>query len=358
MNILQFMAILKKYFLRAILFTVASLIAWFFYGYSLGGWTVALSTVFIIIVLGLLETSISFDNAIVNVNVLKGMNETRQRRFLTRWMVIAVFGMRVIFPVLLVAIFAQLTPWEALTMAITDPNHYGQVLNDSHIVIAGFGWAFLMMVWLKFFFNKEKSIHWLNRLEQWLTKLGQMEAIEAAVVLIILEVFSYFIDPAHAHEFFVAGVWWVVLYILINGIWSFFGHGEHGANMVAKTGLVSFIYLEILDASFSLDGVIGAFALSNNIFIIAMGLGIGAFFVRSFTIYMLRQGTLQSYRYLEHGAFYAVIALAIMMLIGTIIHLPEVVVWWLWLLFIAGSLYSSRMVNRNQKTRYQKLFWR
>ena len=82
-----------------------------------------------------------------------------------------------------------------------------------------------------------------------------------------------------------------------------------------KTGLISFLYLEILDASFSLDGVIGAFALSSNIFVIAAGLGIGAFFVRSFTIYMLRQGTLQSYRYLEHGAFYAVVALAIMMLV-------------------------------------------
>lgn len=104
--------------------------------------------------------------------------------------------------------------------------------------------------------------------------------------------------------------------------------------MVAKTGLTSFLYLEVLDASFSLDGVIGAFALSNNLLIIAAGLGIGAFFVRSFTIYMLKAGTLQSYRYLEHGAFYAVIALAIMMLIGSIIHLPEVVIGGIGLVFI------------------------
>lgn len=345
----------RKYFFRAIVFTIVCLVTGFFYGYSLWWREVALSSVFIIIVLGLLETSISFDNAIVNVNVLKGMNDTRQKRFLTRWMVIAVFGMRVVFPVLLVAIFAGMTPWAALSLAVTDPSQYGHILNDSHIVIAGFGGAFLMMVGLKFFFNKEKSIHWLRRFEQSLTKLGQMEAIEAATVLIVLEVFSYFIDPAHAHEFFVAGVWWVVLYILINGIGSFFWHGEHGANMVVKTGLVSFVYLEILDASFSLDGVIGAFALSNNIFIIAMGLGIGAFFVRSFTIYMLRQGTLQSYRYLEHGAFYAVIALAIMMLIGAVVHLPEVVVGGIGLIFIVLSFYSSWKVN--QEHRFPILRW-
>ena len=184
-----------------------------------------------------------------------------------------------------------------------------------------------------------------------------MEAIEAATVLIILEVFSYFIEPSLAHEFFVAGVWWVTLYVLINGIWSLFWHGEQGANVLVKTGLVSFIYLEILDASFSLDGVIGAFALSNNIFIIALGLWIGAFFVRSFTIYMLKQGTLRSYRYLEHGAFYAVIALAIMMLIGTLVKLPEVVIGGLWLVFIIGSLYSSWKANENKKTWYEKLFW-
>lgn len=306
-----------------------------------------LSTMFIVGVLGLLETSISFDNAIVNVNVLKNMDATRQKRFLTRGMIIAVFGMRVLFPIILVAIFAKINPLEALNLAIYNPVQYGQVLSDSHIVIAWFGGAFLMMVGLKFFFNKEKSTHWLQRLEKWMTRLGQMEAIEAATVLIILEGFSYFIDPAHAHEFFVAGVWWVVLYILINGIESFFGHGEHGAEMVAKTWLASFLYLEILDASFSLDGVIGAFALSNNLLIIAAGLGIWAFFVRSFTIYMLKAGTLQSYRYLEHGAFYAVIALAIMMLIWSIIHLPEVVIWGIWLVCIGLSLYSSWKANKS-----------
>ena len=351
------MSIVKKYFSGAIIFALVALVVAFFYGYSLGWISVAFSTLFIVIVLGLLETSISFDNAIVNVNVLKTMDDRRQRRFLTRWILLAVFGMRVLFPIILVAIFAWITPRDALTLAITDSSQYGQILHDSHTVIAGFGWAFLMMVGLKFFFNKEKSLHRLNSIERNLTKLWKMEAIEAATVLIILEVFSYFIEPSLAHEFFVAGVWWVTLYVLINGIWSLFWHGEQGANVLVKTGLVSFIYLEILDASFSLDGVIGAFALSNNIFIIALGLWIGAFFVRSFTIYMLKQGTLRSYRYLEHGAFYAVIALAIMMLIGTLVKLPEVVIGGLWLVFIIGSLYSSWKANENKKTWYEKLFW-
>lgn len=344
------MTTFKKYFLWSTIFAFICLVLWFVIWYlSQGTILGGLSSMFIVAVLWLLETSISFDNAIVNVNVLKSMDTIRQKRFLTRGMVIAVFGMRVLFPIILVAIFANINPLEALNLAIYNPVQYGHILQDSHLVIAWFGWAFLMMVGLKFFFNKEKHIHRVQKLEKGMTKLGQMEAIEAAIVLIILELFSYLIDPLYAHEFFVAGVWWVVLYILINGIEAFFGHWEHGAEMIAKTGLASFLYLEILDASFSLDGVIGAFALSNNLLIIAAGLGIGAFFVRSFTIYMLKAGTLQSYRYLEHGAFYAVIALAIMMLIGSIVHLPEVVIWGIGLVCIGLSFYSSWRVNKISK---------
>src|SRR3546814_5081938 len=94
---------------------------------------------------------------------------------------------------------------------------------------------------------------------------------------------------------------------------------------VAKAGFGAFLYLEILDVSFSFDGVIGAFALSNNLFIIAIGLCIGAMFVRSMMIFLVRQGTLSEYRYLEHGAFYAIIALAALMYINTFPQIPEIV---------------------------------
>ena len=123
-----------------------------------------------------------------------------------------------------------------------------------------------------------------------------------------------------------SGVWGVVTYIVVNGLSSLMGVSEdHAVATVAKSGLISFLYLELLDASFSLDGVIGAFALSQNIFVIALGLGIGAYFVRSITVYLYEKGTIAQYRYLEHGAFYAIIALAVMMCIGTIHHIPEVI---------------------------------
>ena len=333
----------KKYFLGSLIFTLIAVVIGFFLWYENGGSLGAgLSAVFIVAVLGVLETCLSFDNAIVNVNVLKKMEKKRQQRFLTWGIAIAVFGMRVLFPIVLVALFAHINPRSALHMAIYDPTQYGEVLHNSHLIIAGFGGAFLMMVWLKFFFNAEKDIHRIHSIERHMTKLWQMEAIEAAVVLLFLELMSYGIDPAHAHEFFVAGVRWVVVYILLNGMEWLFAHPQDLVGSVARTGLSSFIYLEVLDASFSLDGVIGAFALSNNIFVIALWLWIGAYFVRSFTIYMMEQGTLQAYRYLEHGAFYAILALALLMMIGSFVHIPETVVWLIGAVFIWLSLYSSR----------------
>ena len=91
-----------------------------------------------------------------------------------------------------------------------------------------------------------------------------------------------------------------------------------------KSGLGGFLYLEVLDASFSFDGVIGAFALSNNM-IIALGLSVGAMFVRSMTIHLVRTGTLAQYRYLEHGAFWAIIVLGVIMLLSARYHIPETI---------------------------------
>ena len=112
------------------------------------------------------------------------------------------------------------------------------------------------------------------------------------------------------------------MYILVDGLSTLL---ESDAGHIAKSSAMAFLYLEILDASFSLDGVIGAFALSKNLFVIALGLGIGAYFVRSMTIYLFEKGTLRAYKYLEHGAFWAICLLALMMFLGAIAHIPEVI---------------------------------
>lgn len=340
-------SLMRSYFRNSTIFAICCFVAALALGFASGGWAGWLSTLFIVMVLGALETSISFDNAIVNTTVLKRMNDIWRHRFLTRGILIAVVGMRVLFPLLIVSIFGHIDPVEALKLALFDATNYGEVLHKAHIPILGFGWAFLMMVGLRYFFNPKKQTHRLGFVEHYLTKMGKMEAIEAAVVLMIVYIFSQHM-PHQSTEFFVSGVLGVVLYIAVDGLSALL---ESDGGHLAKSSAMAFLYLEVLDASFSLDGVIGAFALSTNLIVIALWLGIGAFYVRSMTIYLYEKGTLQAYKYLEHGAFWAICLLALMMFCGAIIHIPEVITWLVGVLVIALSIWSSiRETKKAKKT--------
>ena len=115
---------------------------------------------------------------------------------------------------------------------------------------------------------------------------------------------------------------------------------------IVRSGLGGFIYLNVLDASFSFDAVIGAFALSNNMVVIALGLSIGAMFVRSMTLLLVRRGTLSEYRYLEHGAFWAIIALGAIMLLSARYHIPESITGLIGAVLIGASLGWSVRHNR------------
>lgn len=115
------------------------------------------------------------------------------------------------------------------------------------------------------------------------------------------------------------------------------------------------MYLEVLDASFSLDGVVGAFAITNNIIIMA-GLGIGAIWVRTMTIYMVRHQTLKKYGYLEPGAHWAVFALALIMIMKLFgVALPELVVGSVGLVFIVSSVVSSIKAEKNKRVLFLSL---
>ena len=111
-------------------------------------------------------------------------------------------------------------------------------------------------------------------------------------------------------------------------------------------GLLGFLYLEILDASFSFDGVLGAFALTQNIVVIAVGLGIGAFFVRSFTVWMLKHQIFQRWKYLNDGAHWTILLLGVCILLKNFYAIPEYLIAVLSLLVIGVSISISRIMAR------------
>lgn len=339
-----------------------------------GGWT----GFGIVAILTILEISLSFDNAVVNAGILKKMNAFWQKIFLTVGVLIAVFGMRLVFPVAIVAISAKIGPIEAVKLAMTEKEHYQQLVTDAHPSIAAFGGMFLLMIFLDFIFE-DRDIQWLAWLERPLAKLGKIDMLSACIALIVLVVTSMtFATNAHQHggahvdkaqTVLVSGVLGLITYMIVGGLSGYFENkleeeeeAEHEAEeaakksgkspvsavaMAGKAAFFMFLYLEVLDASFSFDGVIGAFAITNDIVLMALGLGIGAMYVRSLTVYLVRQGTLDDYVYLEHGAHYAIGALAVILLVTIQYQIHEVITGLVGVVLIAWSFWSS--VRRNKR---------
>lgn len=335
-----------KVFLGSAIFTVVALALAGLYGYETAGWAGVASMVFIAAVLGVMETSLSLDNAVVNATVLKEMDAKWQQRFLTWGIAIAVFGMRIVFPIAIVAVAAWVSPWEAVHIALSDHERYEQTVTGAHYGISGFGGMFLLLVALEFFVDKEKEHHWLHWLERPLSATGGITHLPYIITLAVTAALSWGILTGPAREqFALASIAGIVTYFLVQKLGDALG-GEDETGAVVRSGAGGFIYLEFLDASFSFDGVIGAFAITNDIVIIALGLGIGAMFVRSMTVFLVRGGHLDEYRYLEHGAFWAILALAVIMLMSIAIEVPEVVTGLIGATLIGLAWWSSIRYNK------------
>lgn len=345
---------MKQFAWAAVLSLVALVVA-----FVLGGPDAA----FIVAVLGVLEISLSFDNAVVNAKVLKDMHPLWQRLFLTVGILIAVFGMRLVLPVLIVAATASLGIGEVIDLALNNATEYGHKLAESEAAIYAFGGTFLLMIFLDFVLDPEREIVWLRPLELTLQKIGKLDQLSVVVALGGIFFMSQIGDDGETKKILLAGISGLVAYLLVNGLDGIMeenmeeheqadGHIVHGPTSgkmtmaVFKAGIFSFLYLEVLDASFSFDGVIGAFAISNEVLVIALGLGIGAFWIRSLTVYMVRQGTLDEYIYLEHGAHWAIGVLAGIMLLSVHFHISEVVTGLTGVAFIGLALLSSVLEKR------------
>jgi len=335
----------------------------------------------IVLILSVLEISLSFDNAVINATILKRMTPFWQRIFLTVGVLIAVFGMRLVFPLLVVALTAHIGPQTVVSLALDSKKTangltYAQHLDAAHPAIAAFGGMFLLMIFLDFILG-EKEVRWLSWIEGPLERIGKLNQLSVVTSMIVLMLSARFFAGDRAETVLLAGLAGLASYLAVSGLSELFesagedeegdegdegdeddesgaattsgsgGSGGKSAVLVAgKAAFFLFLYLEVLDASFSFDGVVGAFAISQDIFQITLGLGIGAMYIRSLTVYLVRQGTLDDYIYLEHGAHYAIGALAIILMVSIKYTIPEVVTGLIGVAFIGLALVSSLVRNR------------
>jgi hypothetical protein len=335
------MALLKEFRWSIGLMLVALYLAWQWAGVT------GLAAAAILMVL---EVSLSFDNAVVNAKILNTMDPVWQHRFLTWGMLIAVFGMRVLFPLVIVALVAGLGMWDVAQMALYDSETYAHHLESSHVQVAAFGGIFLLMVFLGFIFDEEKEVHWLGDVEAFLSRMGAIESLEIIFALILLLISAYFLPSEQQTGALIAGIAGLIVFVLLESINNLMEGSMDMVGTAARTGLASFLYLEVLDASFSFDGVIGAFAITKDVVIIMLGLGIGALFVRSITMSLVNHGVLNEYRYLDHGAHYAIGALATIMFISMHTEVPEIITGLIGIVFISAGVWSSIRWNKAQLT--------
>jgi hypothetical protein len=301
-----------------------------------------MAALFIVVILSILEITLSFDNAVVNAKVLAKMNPVWQKRFLTWGILIAVFGTRLVLPIVIVSIALSTSPVFITTLALTDPVAYGELLKGVEGAITAFGGIFLFMVALKYFFEEGRSIRFIARIERPFLQWGRLDVLEVAIAISVLTGLSFISDFDQA-SILVAGFIGLLLFILMEGVGNILSARSKN---VAQSGLVLFIYLNILDSAFSLDGVVGAFALSNNLLIIVTGLGIGAYFVRALTLYMVAKNTLGHLVYLERGANFAILGLAISMLANLVMHVPVIITGLVGLVCVLVAYYASIKVAR------------
>lgn len=366
---------LLKTFGGAIGVTVLALAAAFAYGGPSG---LALAAI-----LGILEISVSFDNAVVNAGQLGRLNPFWQRMFLTIGVLIAVFGMRLLFPAVIVCLTAHVSPSRAYHLAmdggsVHTSGTYANLLHEAHPAIAAFGGVFLLTLFLDFILE-DREITWLSWIERPLARIGRLDQVSVVISCLVLLIATATVSPANKDaSVLTAGAFGLVVYLAVNGLGSLFEDdaedvpaddlpGIHGdpesieqtlssrpgalavVGMVGKQALAVFLFLEVLDATFSFDGVIGAFAITSDPIIIAIGLGIGAMYIRSLTVFLVRKGTLSEYLYLEHGAHWAIGSLAVLLLLTIKYDVPELVTGLVGVAFIGAALLSSIARNRREE---------
>jgi len=307
----------------------------------------------VVAILGVLEISLSFDNAVVNAKVLTRMHPLWQKLFLTIGIVIAVFGMRLVLPIFIVSLTAHLSLSDVVNLAINDATKYGQELDNAKQAIYAFGGTFLFMIFLDFVLDVERDVFWLAPVEKALVRIGKLDQLSVVIALGGIFVMSRITPHDKQLTVFVAGLIGLAAYLVVNSLDNLFeesmddGEDQGTApatkmtGAVFRAGIFTFLYLEVLDASFSFDGVIGAFAISNRVLVIALGLGVGAFWIRSLTLYLVRKGTLSEYVYLDHGAHWAIGVLAVIMIAQVRYQVPEVVTGLTGVGFIGLALVSS-----------------
>jgi hypothetical protein len=291
-----------------------------------------LNTTLIIIGLALFETVNSIDNAIINADVLAGVNRKTRKFFLTWGLFSAVFLVRGVLPWLIVwAAIPAIGLIGALTHTFsTDPNISEAISSYSPVLLVGAA-TFLLCLFLHWFLVEIR-----DKKEN-----GLKFYLSVPVALAVIFYFSAGISYDMITGTLIGGTG----FFIMQGLKE---HAEKKRQKIIRNGMTDYskvIYLEMIDASFSIDGVLGAFAFTLSVPLIIIGNGIGALIVRSLTLGNLR--TIHKYKLIKNGAMYSILMLSMIMLLNSFgIHIPIWVAPIITIMIVAYFAHKAIRLNR------------
>lgn len=280
--------------------------------------------------LAIFEVITSIDNAIINAEVLTTMSQKARKWFLTYGILIAVFMVRGLLPLIIIwAANPGIGPMGALTATFSNDPHVKEAIEASSPILLIGGGTFLIFLFFHWLFLEPKNFGLIG--ERFFQKQG---AWFFAIVSVLLSVIVW--QALHTHPLLAFGaVLGSSAFFIIHGFRQYAEEQEkklvQGGN--GMSDLSKLMYLEILDSTFSIDGVIGAFAFTFSVPLILIGNGLGAVVLRQLTISNIDR--IKKYKYLKNGAMYSILALGVIMLLDSFdIHIPH----WLSPLITMGTV--------------------
>ena len=277
------------------------------------------SLVLIVAGLVLFETISSIDNAVINAQVLSTMSERARRWFLIWGLLVAVFLLRGLLPFIIVWVTnPSLGPVETITAAFSsDPKIHEAVELSAPILLIG-GGTFLIFLFFHWLFLEPKKFGLVG--ERFIQSQGVWFYAIVSIILALIVLFALRINPFMAFGAVVGST----AFFITHGFKENAAQAEKSllTKSQSHSDLSKILYLEVIDATFSIDGVVGAFAFTLSVPLILLGNGIGAFVVREVTIHNIER--IQKYVYLKNGAMYSILFLGVIMILNSFgSHIPE-----------------------------------
>lgn len=278
------------------------------------------SAILTIVGLTLFEAISSVDNAIINAEVLNTMGKRARRWFLTWGIFIAVFLVRGLLPFAIIWAFnASLSPLQVLSAAwSSDPLVMASIEKSAPILLVA-GGVFLLFLFLHWLFLEDKRLG-LHRTEKFFMSKGVWFYAAVSVLLAVIAWFA--LQESNLMGF--GAVVGSSLFFITHGFKQNAEEQEKKllSGSSAQSDLSKLFFLEIIDTTFSIDGVLGAFAFTLSIPLILIGNGFGAILVRQLTISNIEH--IKKYVYLKHGAMYSILVLGVVMILHSFsFHIPQ-----------------------------------